>query len=59
MLRARIALSSALLLGAAPFAPPSHAVECSPLTADVCATYVFACERLAYHDIHLKLCQIR
>jgi hypothetical protein len=62
MLRPRIALAaSALLLAAAPFATaPSHAstVTCSPTIADVCATYVFACQRLDYHQVYLALCHL-
>jgi len=62
MLRPRLALAaSALLLAAAPFATaPSHAsaIACSPLVADVCATYTFACERAAYHNINLALCHL-
>ena len=64
MLRARIALIPALALGTALFATPSHAntdaalIACSPLAADVCATYAFVCQRLAYHNIYLAACYI-
>ena len=66
MLRARIALIPALALGTALFATPSHAstnddaylIACSPLAADVCATYAFVCQRLAYHNIYLAACYL-
>jgi len=62
MLRPRLALAaSALLLAAAPFATaPSHAsaITCSPIAADVCATYVFVCQRAAYHNINIALCHL-
>lgn len=64
MLRARIALIPALALGTALFATPSHAdadaafIACSPVAADVCATYAFVCQRLAYHNIYLGLCYL-
>ncbi len=59
MLRARLALTSALLLCAAPFATTSsQAIVCTPEADDVCATYTFACERLAYHNVYLGLCHL-
>jgi hypothetical protein len=58
MIRTRLALAAALLLGAAPFAAASHAIACSPVIADVCATYTFVCQRLAAHNVHLALCNL-
>ena len=60
MTRARLAVASALLLFAAPFATSSHAsaITCSPVAADVCATYVFVCQRAAYHNIYLAACHL-
>jgi hypothetical protein len=53
MIRTRLALA-----GAAPFAAPSHAIACTPEFDDVCATYTFACQRLAAHNVHLALCNL-
>ena len=48
----RYVLAAALALGATTFATtPAEAVYCAPVAADVCATYYFVCERLAYHRI--------
>jgi hypothetical protein len=55
----RLVLAGALVFGAATFtAPPAHALYCEPEAADVCATYDFACARLAAHNVYTKLCQL-
>ncbi|HEU0131277.1 MAG TPA: hypothetical protein VFQ85_09850 [Mycobacteriales bacterium] len=33
-------------------AQPAHAMDCTPVAADVCATVAFACSRLEYHRIY-------
>jgi hypothetical protein len=59
MVRARLLLASTLLFVGAPFmTAPSHAIQCSQVLADACATYVFACERLAYHNVNLAACHL-
>jgi hypothetical protein len=59
MIRTRLTLAAALLLAAAPLAGSSHAVMCSPVAADVCATYAFACQRLYAHGINLQACHLQ